>query len=113
VRAAGVGGDDSQQRALGAAKLEVADDEMLADGGMLREAASALERDPGLIAAGRADGHAGAGVREDVMDGEQRRGGRLVVPSRDAHADFALWRFEDCASDLELVRFEGFAERGA
>jgi hypothetical protein len=91
------------------AEFEVADDEEFVEGGVLGEAAHALERDAGLVAAGGAERDHRARDAEEVVQGELggERGlraaagedradlpGRAEVPARPPGDVDARWTVE-------------------
>jgi hypothetical protein len=80
----------------------VTDGQEPVESGVLREAAHALERDPGLIAAGRAERDHGARDGEEVVQGDLGRQRGLRVSAGDDRGDLS-GRPEVGAGDPALV----------
>jgi len=94
--------DAQEAVAVGMAQLQVTDHEVIRDGDVLREAAHPLERDPRLIAAGRADRYRCTRRAEQVVNGDQRRRRRLGVAARQDRCDLArLAEVRPCDPALE------------
>jgi len=82
------------------------------EGDVLREAAHSLERDPRLIAGGRADRDRRTRRGEQVMDGDQCRRRRLRVASRQDRR-YLPGRPEVGPCDPALERCKWLVDRGA